>query len=110
MQKIEISGTPPNLTVKVDGVLLPVTSADLHVDCQSVPQLTVSIPGFDTDIDTEGDVQVDEFAARILRALGWLPPGEPTGIIKVDGELTPEAEAALRRKTARIAGQGIPFA
>lgn len=72
--KISITGTPPNLEVKVDGVPLPVTSADLHVDCESLPRLTVSCPGFGVDVETQALVELDEFTVRTITALGWLPP------------------------------------
>lgn len=76
MSKIEISGIGHNLAVKVDGALIPVRSADLHVDCESPPQLTITTEALGLHVQTEGDVQVDEFAASALKALGWTPPAD----------------------------------
>ena len=78
--KVSIAGTPPNCVVKVNGEPIAVTSFDLHLDCESVPQAVISLPVLDdVDVETEADIAVDERTRLTLLRLGWTPPGEQHG-------------------------------
>lgn len=77
MRQIKITGTPPGCLVEIDGQAAVVMALDLHLDAQSLPQLTIQPDVYDVDIYIEGDVQLDEQTVRMLMALGWTPPTVP---------------------------------
>jgi hypothetical protein len=74
MKKIKITGTPSNWLVEIDGVPLPAASIDLHMDCDSLPELAVRAPLYDVGVYIEGNVKLDEMSRHTVLALGWTPP------------------------------------
>lgn len=77
MSKIEISGRAPAITLKVNGVSIPAVAADLHLDAQSLPVLTVTIAALEADIQLDdADARLDNLSAETAEALGWAPPAQ----------------------------------
>lgn len=55
------------------------TAADLHMDADSIPTLTLDVRVPEVDIDGEATVVVPGATHRVLTALGWTPPGSDPG-------------------------------
>lgn len=78
--KVEIKGkTGWDTTVTVGGHLIPCFSADLHLDAESMPVLTLTLPVVDGVVITldEAEVKVAQDSRDALLAAGWTPPQEP---------------------------------
>ena len=74
LHKVSITGVPPACMIEIDGQLIRARSADLHLDPNSLPLLTIAPVVYDLDVETEAVVRVDEKTKRTLQALGWTPP------------------------------------
>jgi hypothetical protein len=76
---LEIAGTPMVITVKVNGHMLPCTSATLCLDAGSLPELRMSLLVVDSTVVTlDGTVVqfADETRAALV-SMGWTPPADP---------------------------------
>ena len=108
--KVSITGTPPKCIVKVNGEPIAVTSVDLHLDCESLPQAVISLPVLeDVDVETEADIAVDERTRLALLRLGWTPPGEQPDdkAIELWISVNPQKFEAWFLRRQRIHGQRI---
>ncbi len=76
LNKVEIEGRAPAITVKVDGRMLPCSSAVLEVDAESLPVLTVKLLVADGAVVALGGVsaRIEEETRAALVAMGWTPP------------------------------------
>jgi hypothetical protein len=76
LSKVEITGTPPVVTVKVNGHMLACSSASLHLDAETLPVLTVTLPVADDIVVTLDGVQADvtEATRQALTSMGWTEP------------------------------------
>jgi hypothetical protein len=85
LTRVEITAEPRRpltLGLKVGGRLLPFSAAELKMDAESLPELTVSLPVID-GIDGKLDVllHVDGETRAALAAMGWTPPREGEAVL-----------------------------
>lgn len=107
MSTIHITGTPPKCKVEVDGEMMFVTSVDLHLDCESLPQAVIVLPVLDdVDVETQADIAVDEHTRDALLRLGWLPPGEQSDDAAIERwiHVNPQKFKTWLRRQQRING------
>jgi hypothetical protein len=76
LPRLEITGTRPGTAaLKVDGHLLPCTSARLVIDATQVPELTVHLPAAGAlEVMLDARVKVGRETRAALIALGWREP------------------------------------
>lgn len=78
--------------------LMSVMSADVHLDGESLPEVTLRL--FAGDLLKLGlgaaEVRMDEGTREALVSLGWTPPGEPALVASYPEDWTPEQIAEFR--------------
>jgi hypothetical protein len=82
LPKAEIDARPGRWDLTVDGQ--PVTiaaSADIHVDCESIPVVTVQLISPVRIALEHARIEVAEQAKAELIAMGWAPPPSPGAVI-----------------------------
>lgn len=81
----EFDGRPPRMgTPVVNGhQVMAVQSFDVHVDCESVPVVTLNLPAFDAlKLILEGEallIRAGDRTREALISLGWTPPPGDAG-------------------------------
>lgn len=76
---------PYDATVTIDGHKIAVTSLDLHIDCESIPRLTISLPVLDSDgVTATAEVLLDSETAKAIAGTSWIDASKIRGYV-IDG-------------------------
>jgi hypothetical protein len=75
VNRLEIGGRGPGITVKVDDHLLACSAATLELDAENIPRLTVKLPVADDVVITlDALLGFEAETKAALMAMGWTPP------------------------------------